>query len=169
MPSAPARRAPILLAALVVVAAVGIAAYVAGRRAGAVREAMWANPAEAQRIAFVKEWPCAGGACQSLWIGTTRDDAREVATLEGGRERCEEIAWAKDGLRVGFLINGYQLRVFDGESGEQVGQTDLVPGTGIPTSRIARGVTFSQNGAAVTFDDCPRYSSGCRSGLAAVR
>jgi hypothetical protein len=30
-------------------------------------------------------------------------------------------------------------------------------------------VTFSQNGAAVTFDDCPRGHSGCKSGLAAVR
>jgi hypothetical protein len=38
-----------------------------------------------------------------------------------------------------------------------------------PTSRFARGVTFSQNGAAVTFDECPRGRSGCKSGLVAVR
>ena len=39
----------------------------------------------------------------------------------------------------------------------------------MPSSRLARGVTFSQNGAAVTFDDCPRGRSGCKPGLAAVR
>jgi hypothetical protein len=35
--------------------------------------------------------------------------------------------------------------------------------------RFARGVTFSDNGFAVTFDDCPKGRSGCRSGLAGVR
>jgi hypothetical protein len=46
---------------------------------------------------------------------------------------------------------------------------NLIDPDGIPSSRIVRGVTFSQNGAAVTFDDCPRGRSGCKSGLAAVR
>jgi hypothetical protein len=143
--------------------------YFIGRRDGAVHDVMVATPAEAERIAFVRETPCDAGACQTLWMGTTRDDAVQVAELTPGVERCEEIAWARDGYRVGFLINGYQLRIFDADSRNQVGQANLLEPVGTPSSRIARGITFSQNGAAVTFDDCPRYQSGCRSGLVAVR
>lgn len=168
MPSTSTRRLSIAaVILLVIVTAIG--GYLAGRRAGAVQEAMSAIPAEASKVAFVLEAPCGTGRCQTLWVGTTRDDATQVAALEGGRERCEEIAWAKDGYRVGFLINGYQLRIFDGMTGAQVGQVDLFQPTGTPSTRIARGVTFSENGAAVTFDDCPRYHSGCRAGLVAVR
>jgi hypothetical protein len=29
-------------------------------------------------------------------------------------------------------------------------------------------VTFSENGKAVTFDDCPRNRSGCRAGVVGV-
>ena len=92
-----------------------------------------------------------------------------MASLAPGTEHCEEIAWAKDGYRVGFVVNGYQLRIFDAENRKQVRQVNLIEPDGTPSSRFVRGVTFSQNGAAVTFDDCPRGRSGCKSGLAAVR
>ena len=140
-----------------------------GARVGAAHEVMVGSPANAQRMAFVREAPCSGGLCQSIWIGGSRDDAKKVASLAARTERCEEIAWAADGFRVGFVINGYQLRIFDGMTGQAVGQVNLLEPDKTPTSRIARGVTFSQNGAAVTFDDCPRYSSGCKSSMAAVR
>ena len=84
-------------------------------------------------------------------------------------EHCDEIAWAADGFRVGFVINGYQFRIFDGISRKPAGQANLIEPDATPTSRIVRGVTFSQNGAAVTFDECPRTGSGCRSGLMAIR
>jgi hypothetical protein len=87
----------------------------------------------------------------------------------GGRERAEAIAWSHDGYRMGFLVNGYELRVFNAEPREQVAQVNLVEPDGVPSSRIARGITFSANGTAVTFDDCPRWTSGCRSGLAGLR
>jgi hypothetical protein len=67
------------------------------------------------------------------------------------------------------VVNGYQLRIFDPETRKQVGLVDLIEPDTTPSSRIVRGVTFSQNGAAVTFDDCPRGHSGCKSSLAAVR
>jgi hypothetical protein len=153
----------------VVVAAAVVAAYVAGKRSGAVQEILSASPAQAHRIALVRKQPCAGGWCEAIWMGTTRDDAVQVATLAAGSEHCEEIAWASDGFRVGFIINGYQLRIFDGVTRKQVGQVNLIDPDGTPTSRLTRGITFSQNGAAVTFDDCPRGRSGCKSGLKAVR
>ena len=166
----PARAPRPALTTVIVAAAIAIAvAYVAGRRAGSVHELMSAAPSEARGVAFVREASCAAGTCQTLWMGTTRADATEVASLKPGVERCEEIAWAKDGYRMGFVINGYQLRVFDAESRKPLNQVNLLEPDGTPSSRIARGVTFSQNGAAVTFDDCPRSHSGCKPGLAAVR
>jgi hypothetical protein len=145
-----------------------VAAYVVGRRHGGAHDVLSAAPADARRIAFVRD-SCRSTPCQTLWLGRTREDAVQVAALIPGRELCEEIAWASDGYRMGFLINGYQLRVFDVESRKPVAQVNLIPPDGSPTSHIARGVTFSLNGAAVTFDNCPRYTSGCRSGLAAIR
>jgi hypothetical protein len=159
-------RAAVAIVALVAAAAIG---YVAGLRIGAVHELLFATPTEARRVAFVREEPCADRTCQTLWLGNTRDDAVQVGSLTPGTERCEEIAWAKDGLRVGFVINGYQLRIFDGYTRKPVRSVNLIEPDGTPTSRFVRGVTFSETGAAVTFDECPRGRSGCKSGLAAVR
>ena len=163
------KRALRALAYIVLAAAAVVAAYFAGRRAGAVQEIMAAAPSGAQRIALVRKEPCERGWCETLWIGETRQNAVRVASLLPQSEHCEEVAWAKDGFRVGFVINGYQLRIFDGPGRKQVGQVNLIEPDGTPTSHFVRGVTFSQNGAAVTFDDCPRARSGCKSGLAAVR
>jgi hypothetical protein len=170
VPSARAADARLKAALLLAVAAAAIAAaYLAGRRAGSVHEVMAASPAEARGIAIVRSQPCRGGSCETIWLGQTREDAVQVAQLPPGGGHCEEIAWAKDGYRVGFVIDGYQLRIFDAPGRKQVGQVNLIEPDGTPTSRFARGVTFSQNGAAVTFDECPRGRSGCKSGLAAVR
>ncbi len=155
-------------AALAVVAG-GACGYTVGMRAAdPAREVMASSPPSGGRVAFVREAPCGQGRCQTLWLGATKDEAREVATL-GGREQCEGIAWSQDGYRMGFLVNGYELRVFDSEPRTKVAQVNLIEPDGIPSSRIARGITFSANGAAVTFDDCPRWTSGCRSGLAGIR
>jgi hypothetical protein len=171
VPSARASGAPLKTGAIVLAAvlAAGALGYVMGLRSGAVHELMFARPTEAQRVAFVREEPCADKTCQTLWLGNSREDAVQVAALPAGLERCEEIAWAKDGLRFGFVINGYQLRIFDGYTRKPVRDVNLIDPDGTPSSRFVRGVTFSDNGAAVTFDDCPRGRSGCKSGLAAVR
>ena len=168
-PTRAPRRALIAIAWIAIAAAVAAAAYFAGKRAGAVQELMAASPSEARGIALVKKEPCDRGWCETLWIGDTREKAVRVASLVPGSEHCEEIAWAKDGYRVGFVINGYQLRVFDAPARKALNQVNLIDPDGTPTSHFARGITFSQNGASVTFDECPRGRSGCKSGLAAVR
>jgi hypothetical protein len=104
----------------------------------------------------------------SLWVGPTERSAKKVQTLGRDSEWCEEIVWTPDGGRVGFLINGYQLRIFDAHTGARIGAVNLIEPDKAPSSRVARGVTFSTNGAAVTFDDCPREHSGCRSALIAI-
>ena len=149
-------------------AGAGCGYTVAKRAADPAREVMAAEPPTRDRIAFVREEPCGEGRCQTLWLGRTREDAEQVASL-GARDRCEAIAWSADGYRMGFLVNGYELHVFDAEPRKEVAQVNLVEPVGMPSTRIARGITFSPNGAAVTFDDCPRFTSGCKSGLAGIR
>ena len=169
VPSARSPRAITTALFLLIVVAAAVAAYLAGRRNGAVQDVLSASPAHAERVAFVRKGPCTGGWCETIWLGPTKEAAVQVASLAPGTEHCDEIAWAHDGFRVGFVVNGYQFRIFDPETRKQVGQVNLIEPDTTPSSRIARGVTFSQNGAAVTFDDCPRGHSGCKSGLAAVR
>ena len=170
--SVPSARAAIgiaLASAALAAAAAGACGYTVGKRMHEpVAEVLAVSPPSGGRIAFVRESPCGQGRCQTLWLGNTREDATEVGSLKG-EERCEAIAWSGDGYRMGFLVNGYELRVFDAEPRKKVAQLNLVEPDGVPSSRIARGITFSSNGTAVTFDDCPRSTSGCRSGLAGVR
>lgn len=160
----------VAVASAALAASAGVACgYTVGRRAGdQPRELLTSAPPGGERIAFVREAPCGQGRCQTLWLGDTRGDATQVAAL-GARERVEAIAWSQDGYRMGFLVNGYELRVFDSDPRRQVAQLNLVQPDGVPSSRLARGITFSSNGTAVTFDDCPRETSGCRSGLAGIR
>jgi len=122
-----------------------------------------------QRVAAAMLARCDGGWCQTLALGSTAEAGQVLATLQPSVERCTEIAWSRNGARVGFLINGTQLRLYDAASRAPAGQIDLVPRDADPSTRIARGLTFSDNGAAITFDDCPRDRSGCRPGIVALR
>ena len=101
-------------------------------------------------------------------MGAAEGSLAAVATLERD-ERVTEIVWSPDGRRVGFLVDGRELRLYDAQTRAPAGQVDLVPEDGRPTTRMARGVTFSATGAALTFDDCPRRTSGCRPGIVAIR
>jgi hypothetical protein len=158
----------LLNGALLIAAVAGGVLVALGRSNAHEWEVLSANTSGNTRIAFVRGTNCAAGVCQTIWIGPKRETATLVSTLAPGTERVDEITWTNDGKRVAFLVNGYQLRLYDGESLAPAGQFSLITPDGVPSSRIARGVTFSENGRAVTFDDCPRYRSGCRSGLVAV-
>jgi hypothetical protein len=161
-----AGRAIVVAIAAFVVAAAGFAA---GWLIGGRRTIVTSTSPARDAVAFVFEARCAAGFCEALFVGPNLRAARSVETLSGDAERADQIAWTPDGGRVGFLVNGYQLRVFDAHTGANLGAVTLVEPDGSPSSRIARGVTFSANGAAVTFDDCPRTHSGCRPGLVALK
>jgi hypothetical protein len=117
------------------------------------------------RVAFTRESPCEQGTCTSLWLGAARDSATEVTAYRPGT--CSELSWTRDGTRVACVLGGVQLDIYNAESLAPAGRLRLIPESD-SASRLARGVTFSENGRAVTFDDCPRSHSGCRPSLVAV-
>jgi hypothetical protein len=122
----------------------------------------------ANHLAEVRLVRCANDWCERLLVGPNADSARQLTVL-AANERCTEIAWSPDGKRAGFVINGQQLRLYEAQSHKPAGQVDLVPRDGDPPSREARGITLSETGAAITFDDCPRGKSGCRPKILALR
>lgn len=168
-PEARRGRGGPLVAALIAAFVVAAIAFGAGYVLGARRIVRFANAPGRDGVAYVLEGRCAAGLCQSLWIGSSVRTARAVEALSGPSEQADEIAWTQDGARVAFVINGYQLRLFDAHTGANLGAIAIIEPDGSPSSRIARGVTFSANGAAITFDDCPRDHSGCRPGLVAIK
>ena len=135
------------------------------------RRTLFTTPSpDGKLVAYVTEGRCAEVRCQALRLAP--DGGKwSATTFEAltGDEQVSEIAWTPDSRRVAFVVNGYQLRVFDAQSGRNLGAVSLIDPDGFPPSRIARGVTFSSNGSAVTFDDCPRAHSGCKPGLLALK
>lgn len=158
-----------IVALAMAAAVVAAAGFAAGWLLASRRIVVAAKSPAGDAVAFVLEGRCAAGLCQTLRIGPSASAAHVVESLSGPDEQATEIAWAPDGGRVGFLVNGYQLRVFDAHTGKNLGAMTIVQPDGSPPSRIARGVTFSTNGAAITFDDCPRDHSGCKAGFAAIK
>ena len=171
LPSQPARRNRVgaAIAAFFAAFVVGVIGFAGGFYLGS-RRAVNVVPSPAKNaVAYILEGRCAQGRCQSLWIGRDTKNAKMVQALAGPTEEAGEIAWTPDGKRVAFIINGYQLRLFDAASGSPLGAVVIIDPDGFPSSRIARGVTFSTNGAAITYDDCPRSQSGCKPGILAIK
>ena len=164
-----ASRAGAAIAAFFAAFVIAVAGFAAGFYLGARRPVGIARSPSGDAVAYVLEGRCAQGRCQSLWIGRDTKNAKMVQALAGPTEEAGEIAWTPDGKRVAFIINGYQLRLFDAASGSPLGAVVIIDPDGFPSSRIARGVTFSTNGAAITYDDCPRSQSGCKPGLLAIK
>jgi hypothetical protein len=157
------------VAALIGAFVVASAAFAGGWLLGARRTVLRVDAPANDAVAYVFEGRCAAGLCQSLWVGKDVKSAKRVEMLTGPGEQAGEIAWTQDGGRVAFIVNGYQLRLFDARTGAGLGALAIIDPDGFPSSRIARGVTFSANGNAITFDDCPRYQSGCKPGILAIK
>jgi hypothetical protein len=120
-------------------------------------------------VAYVRDRLCQEPPCESLYVGSTVESATALEGLADGRESADEIAWTADSRRVAFLVNGRQLRIYDAQTLKPAGKVNLFADDESSASRIARGITFSENGAAVTFDDCPREHAGCRAGMVGIR
>jgi hypothetical protein len=117
------------------------------------------------RVAIAWETACANGSCTDFRIGPSETKFTSAGERRAGR--CDEIVWTPDGKRVGFVMDGAQLLLYDPESLKLIGTVALMTDDAARV-RLARGVTFSENGQAVTFDDCPRGRSGCRAAVVGV-
>ena len=170
LPSTPApRRRLVRPAAAAVLLACGFGLLASCRRGLDGHVLLSRSAPDQHHVAMARLTRCDPGWCETLWVGSTADSAQLVSPQTAPNERCTEIVWTRDGSRVGFLMNGYQLRLYEAATAKPAGLLDLVPHDGDPTTRIARGVTFSDNGAAITFDDCARDKAGCRPGMAGIR
>ena len=171
LPAQPAKtsRSGATVAILIGAFVVAIGSFAGGFYLGSRRAVSVSVAPTRGAVAYVLEGRCAVGRCQSLWIGPDTKKARLVQSLSGPSEEAGEIAWTPDGGKVAFIVNGYQLRLFDAKSGAALGAVAIIDPDGFPSSRVARGVTFSTNGASITFDDCPRDHSGCKPGILAIR
>lgn len=115
-------------------------------------------------VAYVAEKMCGDKRCQQLHVGQS-EMGPALETLDG--PLASEIAWTPDAKRVGFVIDGHELWLYDVATRKLAGRVGLMTAEAARV-RLARGVTFSENGRAVTFDDCPRKQSGCRAGFVGV-
>jgi len=162
--SAPSSRA--LIAALLLGIALGAAGVMLIEQSrGSQRTLARSTSPDNARVAFVAEKKCAADMCQTFLIGATAAGATEVRTIESSNPT--EVVWTPDSKRVGFLANGAELVLFDAQSLKEIGIVRLMTDEAAQT-RLARGVTFSENGRAVTFDDCPRGRSGCKGAVVGV-
>jgi hypothetical protein len=170
-PRTPSGAGSSLIAALLAGVAIGaIGMFVLGVRLGAPpqfqRAARAASP-DGARVAAAFERPCDRIVCGELRVGAGKNEA-DASTIDTYRDStCDEIAWTPDGKRIGFLMTGQQLVLYDAQTLKHVGNVRLLTQDAAATRR-ARGVTFSENGRAVTFDDCPRSHSGCRAGVVGI-
>ena len=148
---------------------IGVIGFAGGFYLGSRRAVNVVPSPSKKAVAYILEGRCAQGRCQSLWIGPDTKQAKMVQALGGPSEQADEIAWTADESRVAFIVNGYQLRMFEAATGKSLGALAIIDPDGFPSSRVARGVTFSSNGAAITYDDCPRDHSGCKPAILAIK
>jgi hypothetical protein len=84
----------------------------------------------------------------------------EVKRLDESTGLATELVWAPNGELAGVLVNHMKLAVIDAAGKRLLYELPLVEK--LDGSRMARGVSFSANALAITFDDCPTYGAGCR-------
>src|SRR5688572_3032722 len=84
----------------------------------------------------------------------------EIARLNEQTGAADAILWAPDGSLAGVLVNGSNFVVIDVKAKRAIYELPVLEK--MDGSREARGLGFSANALAITFDDCPRSGAGCR-------
>lgn len=117
---------------------------------------------DGKRIAEVHSRFSIDPPAQSLWLRFSRESKPvKLATLTQDVDWCNEIVWSPDSSRVGFLIRGYRLDVYDARNGRPLEKIVLVEPDGYPGSREARLVRFLKDGSGVQFRECVRGGNRC--------
>jgi hypothetical protein len=117
---------------------------------------------DGQRIAEVHSHLSIDPPAQSLWLRLSREsEPRILRRLERDLDWCNEIIWSPDSSRVGFLIRGVRLEVYDAAKGDMLEAMLLIEPDGYPGNREARLVRFLKDGSGVQFRECVRGGNRC--------
>ena len=117
---------------------------------------------DGKRIAEVHSRWSINPPAQSLWLRFSRESKPvKLATLAQDVDWCNEIIWSPDSARVGFLIRGSRLDIYDAKNGRLLEKIALVEPDGYPGSREARSVSFLKDGTGVQFRECVRGGNRC--------
>jgi hypothetical protein len=117
---------------------------------------------DGKRIAEVYSRWSIDPPAQSLWLRSSGEsEPKKLATLAQDVDWCNEIVWSPDSSRVGFLIRGARLDVYDAGKGRLLESITLVEPDGYPGSREARAVRFLKDGTGVQFRECVRGGNRC--------
>lgn len=155
------RRVPALVVWLPIAGLIGFAAGRATSGLGTVAEA-W-SPDGASRVAVVSVFS-AGPRRQAVLVETAGERV-EVRALSAD-EQAGDVVWSPDGSLAGVVVNGATLVAIDPAAPRVIYELALLEQR--DGTRMARGLGFSANTMAVTFDDCPRRGAGCRARLMAL-
>lgn len=106
-------------------------------------------------VAFVRNHPDLDPPNQSLWLQAANGRATELTRLAPDADWCDFIVWSADSHRVGFLVSGAIVHVYDAQSHAQVfsgfvGRRSWDQ----PPRYTLRDLALSNDGASVTFREC---------------
>lgn len=147
-----------ILAFVVLLPIAGLIGFAAGRATadvGIVAEA-W-SPDGASRVTIARAFST-GPRKQAVRFESGGEDI-EVRAL-APEEEPGDVLWSPDGSLAGVVIDGAKLVVIDPQARRVIYELPLLEQR--DGSRMARGLGFSANAMAITFDDCPKRGAGCR-------
>ena len=161
-----------LIAAFLLGVALGAAGalLVTARATDAARRRVTAARAvspDKSRVAVAREVPCAGRQRVRSCGWATSEDASTVVAVAHRPVLLRDRVDARTGDAWRSCIDATEMSIYDAQTSKLAGIVRLLTSEAAET-RLARGITFSENGRAATFDDCPRAHSGCRAGVVGV-
>jgi hypothetical protein len=147
-----------VLAFIVCLPIAGLIGFAAGRATSGIGiVAEMPAPDGQSSVRIVRTFSLGGGDERVvLSAGGVDTDVRAIADGES----AGEIMWAPDASLAGVVISGSKLAVIDPASARILYELPLLEQQ--DGTRVARGIGFSANAIAITFDDCPKRGAGCR-------
>jgi hypothetical protein len=147
------------LAFVVFLPIAAVIGFVAGRATapiGTVLEATGPDGASRLRV----DRRLSMGAADQRVVLVSAGEETELKRLDESTGDATELVWAPNGELAGVLVNHMKLVVIDVAGKRVLYEQPLVEK--LDGSHMARGVSFSANAMAITFDECPTFGAGCR-------
>ena len=148
-----------VLAFLICLPIAGAIGFAAGRATSPVGTVMRADAPSGGAHLRVDRRFSIGAPDHRLTISAGGEEI-ELRRLDELTGSVTEMAWAPDASLAGVVMNGTKLIAIDPVGRRMLYELPLLDQ--MDGSRVARGIGFSANAMAITFDDCPRAGAGCR-------